>query len=470
MQNELNVDKCQFSTFLQDLEGRLAMMAGVTDMEDFGLSLEDVRSPMLVIGKPGIGKTMGIMGVIENINKREDIKERGIRFGFKKILLGQTVVGSLSGIPVVQPDGSIAKVQVNDLPDEKKDGKYGVLFLDEITTADEAQVQPALGLCDNSRNIGTYTLPEGWIVVGAGNGPDCSNFQRLDDMTISRFTVYDIAYDFNRDWRIYASDHGINEDIIAFLTFAPDNCVRTESQEGDRSGKQFATPRTWEQLSKMMAMYKVNHKVEKDGKLVPAEVPQDEIAAFSSRILGSNMAREFQAFCAYKKDVNFDPNKIIAGVERPIDLEMRKEVFHILLTRVVTALGKRCDTYMDAEPSSVEKVVPDEKPLDASYPDRLVLEEDTASTKEGTTIKSPYAGHFFPWLVVQEISNALDWFLGIRLVDRDAAYMAMRSLRENNAKVRWIVKSRGFEGVCPALEQFLEDDFQQMMEKQLIAV
>ena len=176
----LNVPQSTLTEFFDDVEGKLALLTGLVPYEDFGLTLEEIRRPMLVVGLPGIGKTCGIISSIKELNKKLP-KEK--KLGFKKILLGQTVVGSLSGIPVAKPDGSVVRVQIPDLPNPEKDGEYGVLFLDEITTADEMQIQPALGLADDSRSLGEYTLPEHWVVIGAGNGPDCTNFVRLDDMT-----------------------------------------------------------------------------------------------------------------------------------------------------------------------------------------------------------------------------------------------------------------------------------------------
>ena len=190
---DLGIPKSKFSDFLDELRSKLFFMSGALRCEDFGLTLKDVRKPILCIGLPGIGKTCGVMSVINEINSTLPEDKH---FKFKKILLGQTTVGSLSGIPVVNSStGDIRRAQAPELPTLEKEGEYGVLFLDEITTADEAQIQPALGLADDSRNIGEYTLPEHWLVVGAGNGPDCTNFVRLDDMTLSRFSPFDIQFD-----------------------------------------------------------------------------------------------------------------------------------------------------------------------------------------------------------------------------------------------------------------------------------
>ena len=333
-QEGLGVDKSTMSEFFDTLEGTLALLTGLVTIPNAEIPLEDLRKPLLVIGTPGVGKTAGIISMIKKINKRleesdnETIKEH--KLGFKKILLGQTVVGSLSGIPVVNPStGKVTRVQMPDLPDVTKDGEYGVLFLDEITTADEAQIQPALGLCDDSRSLGEYTLPEHWLVVGAGNGPDCSNFLRLDDMTITRFGggVFDISYNFKTDWRPWAHANNISPDIIAYLNFAPEAMARVESTEMDKAGKLSPNPRTWEALDIQLK------KREALGKPVSAT----EMGHFASRIIGIKTAREFSAFLAFKTKMSYDADKIIAGTEVDPGL-MQKEEFHIILQACIKKL------------------------------------------------------------------------------------------------------------------------------------
>jgi hypothetical protein len=331
-QEGLNLPHSTLTEFFDDVEGKLAMLTGLVPYEDFGLTLEEIRRPLLVIGKPGIGKTCGVLSSIREMNKKLP-KDR--KLGFKKILLGQTVVGSLSGIPVSKPDGTVVRIQLPDLPNPQRDGEYGVLFLDEITTADEMQIQPALGLADDSRSLGEYTLPEHWIVIGAGNGPDCTNFVRLDDMTLTRFSAYDINYNYHKDFRPYAHATGINEDIIAFLNFKPDLCVRPESTDMDSAGKMFPCPRTWERLSIELKMRKVQGK----------PVDPDQIANFAGRIIGIKAGREFGAFMQYRKTLAYDIDKILAGTEKDPEVGMPAETYHIIIQSLIKKITDKVKTY-----------------------------------------------------------------------------------------------------------------------------
>lgn len=408
MANLMNVPKSTMSEFFEDLQGRLALITGIVEPADVGLTLEQVRKPMLVIGQPGIGKTCGIISIIKNLNETK-LAGTGKQLGFKKILLGQTVVGSMSGIPVVMQDGSVKRVQVPDLPDVERDGEYGVLFLDELTTADEAQVQPALGLCDDSRNIGTYTLPEHWLVVGAGNGADCTNFIRLDDMTISRFSVYDIGFDFADDWRGYAHTHGVDDAIIAFLNFSPTTCVRVESTEMDSSGKLFPCPRTWERLSNELKMRAAMGK----------PVPQEQMAQFAGRIIGANAGREFEAFTAYQSKVEYEPARILAGEEKDPAMDMEKQIFFIILQRCIKMLSQDLEKYGD----NAEE-----------YP-------DDAFNKVGNTVK---------------------WFLKMQDVDLEGTITAIMTMKNDDPRIKAVLLEEKFDTVCPEFMQFTEQYWEVM--------
>lgn len=338
----IGVGKSTLTEFTDTIKGQLLLLTGAVDVPQ-KLSLQMIRRPKLVIGTPGIGKTCSILSDIKDINKLLKDSGKDIKLGFKKILLGQTVVGTLTGIPVINPStGECRRELVPELPQESRDGEYGVLFLDEITTADEAQIQPALGLMDDSRSIGTYTLPEHWIVIAAGNGPDCANFLKLDDMTISRFSqVFDIEYDYKKDWRPWAHQYGINDLIIAYLNWRPEDISKVVSTEEDRAGKLFACPRTWTALSDELLIREATGK----------KVGYGEMFSFASRIIGESMARNFASFSLFKKKLTYNPENIINGTEEQPNTVLEVESFHILIEGIISALKTEIDTNKQADGS-----------------------------------------------------------------------------------------------------------------------
>lgn len=405
----LGIPKSKFSDFLDELRNKLIFMSGKLNCEDFGLELKDVRKPILCIGLPGIGKTCGVMSVINEVNKM--VEEQGVSFSFKKILLGQTVVGSLSGVPVVNTtSGDIKRAQAPELPTVEKDGEYGVLFLDEITTADEAQIQPALGLADDSRNIGEYSLPEHWLVVGAGNGPDCTNFVRLDDMTLTRFSPFDIQYDYKRDWRPWAHEHNIDPMIIAYLNFKPEHCVMVESTDMDDAGKMFPCPRTWERLSIELKMRKAIGK----------PVKPSELGNFAGRIIGKRVGREFAAFASFSDDLPFEPNKIIEGTEREPE-PVKEEVFHILLESCIS-----------------------------------IMKETMKQTNDGN-------GNY-PADTYQKMANMIDWFLGFEGLALELVINAVAEMRSNIGDFNSIIFDNDFLQFTNKFNEFVENHVDLILE------
>ena len=395
----LGVGSCNLSDFFMDLKGQLSLVSGLYPMPE-GLTLASVRRPLLVIGKPGIGKTCGILSILNDLNKMLP-KEK--QFGMKKILLGQTIVGELSGIDVVNPaTGELKKSQSPNLPRVKEDGEYGVLFLDEITTADEAQIQPALGLADDTRSIGEYTLPEHWVVVAAGNGPDCANFVKMDDMTLTRFQAYDIDYDYKTDWRPWAHENGIDELIIAYLNFAPEETVHVVSDDMSKSGKMFACPRTWTRLSDELKIRKAQGR----------PVSQEELYAFSSRIIGETSAKGFTAFAAYRSQVKYDAGKIIEGTEKIPQEDLPVEVFHILIMSIIKQL-------------------------------REILKSDI--NEQGLFSDKGYIA----------TANALKWIMSLDRFKLDEVMNAITQLREEVPNIKSILVDPKFDPYCPEYLEFI---------------
>ena len=340
-------------------------------------NVKSLINNILVVGGPGIGKTASIYSVVREMNnlldkawgepeytrKDKSGKDEKVPWvGLKKIQLGQTVVGELQGIPIVKKeDGEdkVIRIPMEDLPNPEliakhEESEYGILLLDEITSADLMQVQPALGLADDSKSIGVYKLPENWIVVALGNGPDCSNFVRFDDMSLTRFEAYDIEVTLNDMEEFMNVDHW-NPDVIAYLHFdptrlnvMPDEALRIE----DRIGHMHPEPRTWahfnnsyntEELTKglkylkdyknkrqqLISAAKGNDAAIKKGlKKLEEEfiknktITTAEILEIAERCIGTDEGRKFAAFVEFSKTMHDNgyptEEEIFKGKAKPI--------------------------------------------------------------------------------------------------------------------------------------------------------
>ncbi len=370
----VGVIKSTLSDFYSRIVDTLELMIASETYPE--IDIEQVRRPILVLGEPGIGKTMGIMSIINAFN---EVLEGNMKLGMKKILLGQSIVGELSGIPVATHnsetgEATLIKVQSDSLPDEARDGKYGILFLDEVTTADAAQVLPALALCDDTRNLGGYKLPEGWLVVLAGNGPDCANFKMLHDVVLNRVITIDVDFSYENDWKGWAQENFIHDSILAFLNFSPEWALKVESNKYEDAdiGKAFASPRSWTSLSYSLKEIDRNNAVAQgkaEGYATPVAgiaskmrqkyktkahsqtaTKQEQYLAIAGQIVGAGAANAFNAFNLLNKELKFDPDKIMKGEEAvamPADA-LKRQNLHMILASCTSRLLKAITTEVDA--------------------------------------------------------------------------------------------------------------------------
>ena len=103
------------------------------------------------------------------------------------------------------------------------------------------------------RRIGTYKLPDGAIIVAAGNDNDCKAFNtELPDAMKDRFTHIKIGIDFET-WMLWAVKNNINPNIITFLKNQKPELFY-DKQALENGETVFATPRSWEVVSQILEL------------------------------------------------------------------------------------------------------------------------------------------------------------------------------------------------------------------------
>lgn len=140
--------------------------------------------------------------------------------------------------------------------------KEGILFIDEINCVSET-LAPAMLQFLQCKTFGNHAIPKGWIIVAAGNPPEYNKSVReFDVVTMDRLKKIDVEPDF-QVWKEYALQENIHPAILSYLGIRTGNFYKMETTV---DGKQFATPRGWEDLSRMISVY------ERLKKKVTAEV------------------------------------------------------------------------------------------------------------------------------------------------------------------------------------------------------
>lgn len=285
----------------------------------------NVTLPMLVLGPVGIGKTAGIIEIAKKNN-----------LGFRSLRLANLQETDLIGLPKIVERSAdkftkeeleagknlaVSWVQQGFLPDPHTSDfkEEGILFLDEITNCNRNVQAAAWQLMDCSRSIGDYVLPDGWLIVAAGNGPeDGGNFTSLSSALLGRCEAYRMKPDFD-SWRNWAINHDVHPVVIAYLNMYKDSLWKWNPLEAEAEGEKFPQPRVWEEASK---------------NLKYAEAEQDGDISFSDVIMevggwiGEKETRQFASFYILKSEMIPLEDIALGLPHKPIS-ELRREVQYI---------------------------------------------------------------------------------------------------------------------------------------------
>lgn len=149
--------------------------------------------------------------------------------------------------PLVDKKEEVLKWIVADIfPREDRDGKHGIIFLDELSSAPPQIQTLAYALLQERRIPSTnYRLPEGWMVVAAGNREtDQAVVHKLSSALCNRVNHFDIRPDWP-SFKNWAETHDVSPIIIQFLEGRHSDYLYKYT----RGQKAYPTPRTWEKAS-----------------------------------------------------------------------------------------------------------------------------------------------------------------------------------------------------------------------------
>jgi len=256
------------------------------------------KAPAIFIwGKMGVGKSSSV---------RQCAHELGIEF--IDLRLSQLDPTDLRGLPSIAT-GEVKWVPPSFLP---RFGK-GILFLDELNLAPPA-VQAAGYELLLDRRVGEYELPEGWMIVAAGNQEELSPYiYEMAPPLANRMVHLVVKLDLDI-WKEWAYRAGIDTSIIAFLTKNPQYLFYYDPT---KPVKAYPTPRSWEFVSRILG-----------SGLVGAEL---EAAVFGT--IGQAVGIEFLTFRRLQEEMP-DPLKVIRGEEKPI-ITGKPDVMYLLITSCV---------------------------------------------------------------------------------------------------------------------------------------
>jgi len=225
-----------------------------------------VVRPVFVWGAPGIGKS-------------SLVRDFAASLGLDCVTLVGTQLAAedLIGVPELR-DGRSRFAPPESIA---RDEPY-CLFLDELNSS-SPEVQKAFYSLILDRRIGTYELPAGSIVIGAGNRTSDNALARPMASALVNRLIHVHLRASHTDWLNWALGAGIHPWILAYLDERPDHLWAAPP----KTEEVFSTPRSWHMLSDALHSFGAD----------PAEETLRLLAA------GTLSPAHAAAFCGYLKIV-----------------------------------------------------------------------------------------------------------------------------------------------------------------------
>lgn len=262
------------------------------------------QRPIFLIGAPGIGKTQ----IMEQI-------ARECSLGLVSYTITHHTRQSAIGLPFIsknvygQKEYSVTEYTMSEIiasvynQIEETGLKEGILFIDEINCVSET-LAPAMLQFLQCKTFGNHAVPEGWVIVAAGNPAEYNKSVReFDVVTMDRVKKIEVQPEFGV-WKEYAYVQEIHPAVIAYLTIRTNYFYQMETTV---DGVFFATPRGWEDLSRLIQVY------EKLGKTVDREVVEQYIQY-------PKVAKDFANYLElyYKYQADYQIEAVMEGKIDPI--------------------------------------------------------------------------------------------------------------------------------------------------------
>ena len=210
------------------------------------------QRPVLLIGPPGVGKTAVMRQIAEEMNI--NLVSYTITHHTRQSAIGLPFIArkEYGGEEHAVTEYTMSEIVASVYDQIERSGiREGILFLDEINCVSET-LAPTMLQFLQYKMFGTHRVPEGFVLVTAGNPPEYNRSVRdFDIVTLDRVKRIDVTADFPV-WKEYAYRAGVHGAVTAYLEIRKEHFCRVTN---DPDGRHFVTPRAWEDLSDSLRVY-----------------------------------------------------------------------------------------------------------------------------------------------------------------------------------------------------------------------
>ena len=207
------------------------------------------QRPILLMGPPGIGKTAimeqaasecGIALVSYTITHHTRQSAIGLPFLTKR---------NYGGIEHTITEYTMSEIIASVYDKMEQTGlQEGILFIDEINCVSETLAPTMLQFLQR-KTFGSHAVPQGWVIVAAGNPPEYNKSVRdFDVVTLDRLKRIDVEENYDV-WKKYAYRRQLHAAILSYLDIKKQHFYTFETTV---DGQAFVTARGWEDLSQFL--------------------------------------------------------------------------------------------------------------------------------------------------------------------------------------------------------------------------
>ena len=258
------------------------------------LNVGTVR-PVFIWGAPGIGKS----AIVEQF-------AYDVGLECVSLLGSQLAPEDIIGVPQIVDGRSVfcpPRIIAREEP-------Y-CLFLDELNACSQ-EVQKAFYSLILERRIGEYHLPEGSIVIGAGNrAQDNAITKPMSSALLNRMFHVEMTAD-SRIWLEWAAEHGVHRYVYDYICSRPDHLW----SQPPKTEEPFSTPRSWHMLSDALHSY-------------GERITEKELTVLANGCLTAEHATQFAAYVRQVRN-EYSVSKILNGDQRWPDKAEERDILYFL--------------------------------------------------------------------------------------------------------------------------------------------